>query len=601
MIKRILFGASYSVIEPLGLLHLSGLARDLGWERKFHLVKDHNFESFFEQVNDFKPDVVGFNVYTGNHLQLRDAFKRLKKDKPNIITVVGGPHPTYFPSESQEFADYVVMSEGFGALRRILKGEVRPGILHLQETERFPHPDRKVFYDDYPEHKKSGIKSIITMTGCPYKCTYCYNSSTPNDIAGNMPADIADKLAKSLGLRGRLFPHNVRSVEDVINEGKEISQTWPVKVIYFQDDVHAFDLQKWVPDFAKTWPNEVGIPYHAQMRWEMTAQPKRLDLLCEAGCFGLTLAIEATDPEIRTEVLDRRMPTDLMYRGMKDIIDRGLRVRTEQITALPYGATTNPTAINLEADLQLIELNVDLRKKTGGPTMAWASTFAPYKGTKLGEYCKRYGHYNGNNSDVPDTFFERSVMRFPNQWVGAQLEKLKDNSDFWLNESELERYRNQNAELRRNFNFFTLVPEGHKLAKSYLENPQLFSYERIGRETEAHLRALAHDDGDVDGILNKIKMMRESINATHLQNDAILRDANCLVPYFACLPKGELAMKRAIEYSIKKINGNEDGIKPITLSTAVRHHLYDNVLYETDSRSSEHVHMLESQRFASKV
>ena len=497
------------------------------------------------------------------------------------------------------------MSEGFGALKRILKGEARPGILPLQETEKFPHPDRETFYDDYVEHRDSPIKSIITMTGCPYQCTYCYNSSTPKDIASNMPADIADKLAKSMGLGGRLFPHNVRSVEDVVNEGKEIIKSWSTKVIYFQDDVHAFDLQKWMPSFAKIWPDKVGIPYHAQMRWEMTAQPKRLDLLCEAGCFGLTLAIESADPVVRTEVLDRRMHTDLMYKGMRDIIDRGLRVRTEQITALPYGATTIPTVMNLEADLQLIELNVDLRRKTGGPTMAWASTLAPYKGTKLGEYCKKYGHYNGNNSDVPDTFFERSVMRFPNQWVGIHLDKLKDNPNFWLDEGELNRYRNQNAELRRNFNFFTLVPEGHKLAESYLKSQATFSYERLGIETEAHLRALTLNDKEAEKILGKIQIIRENIKAEHLQDDSILRDINYLVPYFACLPKGELAMKRAIRYSVQEINsngnGNTNGIKSRTLSTAVRHHLYDKVLYETDSRNSEYVHMPESQRFASKV
>ena len=64
--NRVLLAASYSVIEPLGLLHLAGLARDLGWERKIHLVPNHDFESFFEKVKDFKPDVVGFNVNTGN-------------------------------------------------------------------------------------------------------------------------------------------------------------------------------------------------------------------------------------------------------------------------------------------------------------------------------------------------------------------------------------------------------------------------------------------------------------------------------------------------------------------------------------------------------
>ena len=50
MKKRILFGASYSIIEPLGLLHLGGLARDEGWDRKYTLGKDHDFSRFFEDV-----------------------------------------------------------------------------------------------------------------------------------------------------------------------------------------------------------------------------------------------------------------------------------------------------------------------------------------------------------------------------------------------------------------------------------------------------------------------------------------------------------------------------------------------------------------------
>ena len=56
------------------------------------------------------------------------------------------------------------MSEGFGALRKILSGTAKPGILPMQEAERFPHPDRKTFYEDYPGHGKSPIKSIITKS-----------------------------------------------------------------------------------------------------------------------------------------------------------------------------------------------------------------------------------------------------------------------------------------------------------------------------------------------------------------------------------------------------------------------------------------------------
>ena len=73
MKKRILFVAAYSPIEPLGLMHLGGLARDLGWDRRYHLVRDHDFTTFREVVKDFKPDIVGATVYTGDHRQFFSA------------------------------------------------------------------------------------------------------------------------------------------------------------------------------------------------------------------------------------------------------------------------------------------------------------------------------------------------------------------------------------------------------------------------------------------------------------------------------------------------------------------------------------------------
>ena len=574
MKKRILLGASYSNIEPLGLLHLAGLARDLGWDRKIHLVRDYDYELFFELVKDYRPDVIGFNVYTGNHMQTFKAFAKIKKDFPNIITVVGGPHATYFPGDSSKFADYVVMSEGFNGLRRILSGEVKPGIIPLKAIEKFPHPDRETFYNDYTDHANSKIKSVISMTGCPYSCTYCYNSSSPNDIKDNLPPEVADMIAQTKGLSNRLFPHNVRTVNDVIMECAEIAERWPINVIYFQDDVHGFDTKEWLPNMALRWKKEVKVPYHAQMRFEMTKNQERLDLLSDAGCFGLTLAIEAADYIIRDEVLDRKMKDEIIFEGMKALSDRGFKVRTEQITGLPYGATTKPTLMNLDADLQLLELNIKLREQTNLPTMAWASTLVPYARTKLGFYCHNYGHYDmtNNNGDVHDTFFERSIMNFPKEWVGSSLKDRKKDPALWLHEEELEKYRDKNAELRRLFNFFAMIPKGHSLARSYLNSAEPFSYERLGRETIKHLESMNSEGED---ILSKIKLIEDAIQM-HTKVPTEILYLKELVPYFAVLPKGILAMKRFIDYGRMK-----NGLTPTVLSTATRHHLYDEVLYNT--------------------
>ena len=574
--NRVLLGGAYSIIEPLGLMHLAGLARDLNWDRKFYLVKDNDFTSFFEVVRDFKPNVIGFNIYTGNHIQTFEAFQRIKKDFPHIITVVGGPHATYFPIECNRYSDYVVMSEGFGAFRKILNEETEPGILPMLATERFPHPDRETFYKDYPEHAKSRIKSIISMTGCPYSCTYCYNSSTAAEIKDNVSSELALDIQNLIG-KNCLFPKNIRSVDDVIKEAREVAERWSPNVFYFQDDVHGFDTNNWLPEFGRRWTKEIGTPYHAQMRWEMTKSQKRLDQLQSAGCFGLTLAIEAANPIIRKEVLNRAMPNELMFEGMRSIVSRGLRVRTEQITGLPYGATTAPTEMNLDADLRLIETNVKLKQLTGGPTIAWASTFAPYKGTKLGTYCKEYGYYNGDNNDVPDTFFERSVLKFLNQWVGPELKQKINDPAVWLDAPNLERYRNQNAELRRIFNFVTLIPNGHLLAASYLKSSESYSFERLGQETESHLKKLSHTSPESAGLLKRIVEIKQNVTkiSHKLEEQKLVRS---LAGYFGCIPKGELAAKRFLQYAKEK-----GGLTKTVLSTATRHHLYDEVLYSTNS------------------
>jgi len=563
---KVLLVAAHSIIEPLGLLHLGGLAKELGWERKFHLTKNHNFTPLFEKIKTYKPDVIGFNIYTGNHIQVFEAIDIIKKSNPSIEIVIGGPHATYFPLDGSKHADYVVMSEGFKSFRKILLGEADKGIAPLSETEPFPFPDRELLYIEYPEYGNSRIKSIIGMTGCPYRCTYCYNSSSPDDI--NATPEMIKFIAMKLGMSGRLFPYNVREVDEIIEEAEYMTKKWPTQIIYFQDDVHGVDTKKWLPELAKKWKSKVGIPYHASMRWEMIVGKRgeeRLDLIKKAGCHGLTLAIEAADIDIRKEVLDRGTVQEDMYEGMSNVINRGFKVRTEQITGLPYGATTNLTPINLDADLSLVELNVDLKKKTGGPTMAWASTFAPYSGTKLGLYSNRFGHYKSlANHDVPDTFFKRSILRFPKKWEGVELENKKDDSSTWLEEESLEKYRTQNAILRGYFNVLCLIPDGHIIAKEFLTLNDDYSPKSLGKYIIKHLKK--HKSKEAKKMLFSISL---------LENGLYNRDIKNLLPYFGCVPKPELLIKRYIEY-ISSQEGDDD---IYILSTATRHHLYEEILY----------------------
>ena len=577
--KRVALGAAYSAIEPLGLLHLGGLARDEGWDREYILVKDHDYEPFFKFVKAFKPDVVGFTVYTGNDRKLHEAFKRLKQDFPSIQTIVGGYHPTYFPEESLGSADFVVMSEGFNSFRKILRGQAKPGIMPLTELETFPFPDRETFYKEYPEHARSKIKSMITMTGCPYGCTYCYNSSTLKEL--KISPEVAAAFIKQ-GMGERLFPQNIRNLDSILREGREINERWPAETIYFQDDVFGFDdkVGGFLDQFSETWPEQVGIPFHYQMRWEMTKSDKRLDLIKKAGASGATHAIEAADPEMRKKILDRHMDDEVVFDGMEKLMKLGLKVRTEQITGLPWGITSNITSMNLDADLEMLEYNIRLRRVTGGPTMAWASTLVPYLGTKIYNICEEFGFYQSDNSDIKDSFFDRSVLRFMKEWMGPRRAKLlKDDPSIWLPQDELERYRDQNAELRRKFNLFALIPEGHILARNYLTQP-VFTNEKLSEMTLAHLRNLPNN-GAANEMLTQIDYIH-SLNGTISNSEQEKTIIGNLAPYFGSLPKGDLAAQRFLEY------GRRKGYLPNVLADATRHHLYDNVLYSTSKDDRPH-------------
>ncbi len=60
--KRVLLGASYSVIEPLGALHLGSIARQEGWDVKYVLVEDDKFEVADEIIDDWKPNIFGYTT-----------------------------------------------------------------------------------------------------------------------------------------------------------------------------------------------------------------------------------------------------------------------------------------------------------------------------------------------------------------------------------------------------------------------------------------------------------------------------------------------------------------------------------------------------------
>ncbi len=519
---RIILVARYYIIEPLGLLYLAGLATSLGWEVDVELVPDNDFTVLYRRVAEWKPDFVGFQIWTGWHLQTFAACDRVRAMGPRVI--IGGPHATYFTDECGKHADFVARGEAFRTLRRILEGELEPGI-HFdgeQLAEGFPMPNREIVYRKYPVLRESPIRSIITSLGCPYACSYCYAPEWNKMYSG--------------------FDHHQRSVDELVAEGREIRDRWGARMIYFQDDIFGYNMA-WLPEFAERWPREVGIPWHCQIRLELTRHAtgdRRLDLLKRGGCTGITLAIEAGDAFMREHVLNRPMPEGLILEGCAKIKNRGMTLRLEQILAIPFST--------LETDLATLRLNNIIN-----PEMAWTSILAPYGGTLMGDISSNFGFYRGNNDDLHQLFFDRSVLRHSEdarrviepvvrsiesrrmdsplrRMVGVEVEpsvvevRMKDDRDEFskrhlpgpsalcrfrfLSDKDNEEYADRTVVLQRLFMWFSLVHHGDRLAKAFVTLPrECWTWKVLGRMTREFFEDSGYGDDAKRSVLELARAM----------------------------------------------------------------------------------------------
>lgn len=142
------------------------------------------------------PDVIGFSCYIWNIEETIPVIKMLKKIKPDLKIVLGGPEVTYDSIEWMERipeVDFIVIGEGEATFKNLLKeieseqhfekvsGIVyrKNGQVHLNpqrdkmDLKSLPSPFR--FKEDLP-HLSKRITYIETSRGCPFSCQFCLSS-----------------------------------------------------------------------------------------------------------------------------------------------------------------------------------------------------------------------------------------------------------------------------------------------------------------------------------------------------------------------------------------------------------------------------------------
>lgn len=391
-------------IEPLGLMYLSSVIKQENHEIDLVLTS----ENLEEKVSKFNPDFIGYSIMTGDQ-SFYDLINKQLKKQFNFISVVGGPHPTFFPEmlENSSF-DGLCIGEGEKSIKfllnnpqskkvpnfwfkekdKIIKNDVQPLIENLDDIL---FPNREIVFK-YPEIGKNGpIKHFIASRGCPYNCSYCFNESY-------------SKIYSEKGKRVRF-----RSVNNLINEIEEVISSSPTKFVYFQDDT--FILRpEWLKNFSQEYNKKIKLPFHCHTRANLVKEDI-VENLKLAGCYSIHIAAESGNDSIRKSILNRTMSNEEIYSAVSLFKKYNIKVMLQNILGLPFSSLKN--------DLETLELNIKCK-----PDYAWASIFQPYPKTELGEKCVNSGLYSGDFSDIKNNFFDKSVLNIQNKNEISNLQKL---------------------------------------------------------------------------------------------------------------------------------------------------------------------------------
>jgi radical SAM superfamily enzyme YgiQ (UPF0313 family) len=463
-----------SVGYSCGIGVLSAYLKHYGHDTKLIHVSDEldyslDVDKIVKDIQEYDPGLIAFSSVTNQWFYVKTIAKFIRR-ATDIPIVVGGHHANAAAEEiiKENAVDFVCKGEGEVPLleltNRIEKGESLDNIPNMltkcrsesaavpllatgtfgsapvdtgcgsnntaksfflddgtrvidnpvdrwiDDLDSLPFEDRDIFDYDRIVETRHGWAEVIASRGCPYACTYCFN--VPFFDMYKQDLKDTDKKVKMKDFIRR------RSVESTVEMLQTVRDNNPhVKYFTFVDDVFAI-YSRWLADLAPLYKEKVGLPFAA------TSQPlafneKIARLLKEMGCKVVKMGVEAGDPEIRNKVLNRNIPDKVLIDSFTLAREYGLKPQAFNMIGLPTETRENM--------LRTASLNAQLRAY-----IVWVSTFMPYPGTVLDDFCNENNLVDPARWDEVKSYRGGSVLK-ETSFTHLDLEQIRVMFRWYLN------------------------------------------------------------------------------------------------------------------------------------------------------------------------
>ncbi len=409
--------------EKLATEHLMSVAKKAGHDVRLFMDPVLFCDSFFEspylkrffqykekllkEIFSQPLDALAFSCLSDEYLWTVDLARSVKKIK-NIPVIIGGVHATSAPEHVAKAGcfDAVCMGEGEETLLEVLnalengeplekiqnvcmsvdgaivKNPLRPLISDL---DALPFPEKELFYEKYPLMKK--FYTMMTSRHCPFKCTFCYNSTYRDMYKGN----------------GKYLRQ--RSPENVIDELVWARKKYGFQSVIFNDDVFTAN-RRWLREFIPMYREKVNKPFFCYVH-PLYADGEITELLSSANCLTVNMGVQTLDPESRVKLFDRNETDEQIENAILNVKKKNLHINVGHI--MGFHGDTEETE----------EKAARFYAKTS-PDIIGAYWLRLYPGTKITEF------YIENNLITSEELDEINNGGGASFWLGGSVKNVDE-------------------------------------------------------------------------------------------------------------------------------------------------------------------------------
>jgi anaerobic magnesium-protoporphyrin IX monomethyl ester cyclase len=318
---------------PLGVTYVAAAFESAGAEVRIfdYIVSRYTPEKLRQQLDAFRPDVLGATSVTLNFPGAAAIVCEAKRHRPSLVTLMGGPHVSF--SAERTLNDYpgidlIVAGEGERTIAELMaagfdpeKWDKIPGVVFrrdgriidagprpfTEDLDALPLPARHLL--PLSRYQALGYSiSIITSRGCPYSCIFCQGR-------------------RMVGNRVRL-----RKASLVVDEIEEIL-SYGIDRINVADDLFVSSRGKVKEVCDEILRRGLKFAWSAFARVN-TVDLETLQLMRKAGCDSISFGVETGNPEM-LKLIRKGITLDQVRYAVSLCRQAGILAHTSFIVGLP--------------------------------------------------------------------------------------------------------------------------------------------------------------------------------------------------------------------------------------------------------------------------